>query len=57
VLVVTDDFAERDVVGGLGGSVASCANFIRMIGNALDDLKADLKNHNRAERNNFKRPR
>ena len=28
VLVVTDDFAERNTVGGFGGSVASCANFI-----------------------------
>ena len=55
VLVVTDDLMERDVVGGFGGSVASCANFIRMIGNALNDLSEDLKNHNRAEQNRFKR--
>jgi len=57
VLVVTDDNAERDVVGGFGGSVASCANFIRMIGNALAELKDELKNYNRAEQNRFKRPR
>jgi len=56
VLVVTDDIAERDVVGGFGGSVASCAHFIRMIENALDDLSADLKERNRSERNRFKRP-
>lgn len=55
VLVVTDDLAERDVVGGFGGSVASCADFIRMIGNALNDLSEDLKNYNRAEQNRFKR--
>jgi predicted RNA-binding protein with PIN domain len=57
VLVVTDDIAERDTVGGMGGSVASCANFIRMIGNALTELQDDLKNYNRSERNRFKRPR
>ena len=57
VLVVTDDNAERDVVGGFGGSVASCANFIRMIGGALAELKDELKNRNRAERNRFNRSR
>ncbi|HZF00808.1 MAG TPA: NYN domain-containing protein [Methylomirabilota bacterium] len=57
VLVVTDDFAERDVVGGFGGSVASCANFIRMIGNALTELQDELKQRNRAEQNRFKRPK
>ena len=55
VLVVTDDFAERDTVGGFGGSVASCANFIRMIQNALADLAENLNNHNRSERNRFRR--
>ena len=57
VLVVTDDFAERDTVGGFGGSVASCANFIRMIQNALADLEENLNNHNRKERNRFSRSR
>lgn len=55
VLVVTDDNAERDIVGGMGGSVCSCANFIRMIGNALTELEDELQNHNRKERNRFKR--
>lgn len=54
VLVVTDDFAERDVVGGFGCSTASCRNFIRMIENALNDLSDDLKRHNRTERNKFR---
>ena len=57
VLVVTNDRAERDVVGGLGGSVASCENFIRMIGGALADLRDELKTRNRAEQNRFNRPR
>jgi predicted RNA-binding protein with PIN domain len=57
VLVVTDDFAERDTVSGFGGSVASCGNFIALIQNALADLAENLNNHNRSERNRFFRSR
>jgi len=57
VLVVTDDFAERDTVSGFGGSVASCDNFIRMIQGALADLAKNLNRHNHAERNRFRRAR
>jgi predicted RNA-binding protein with PIN domain len=57
VLVVTDDFAERDTVDGLGGMVSSCANFIGMIESALTELHDELRSHNRGERNRFKRPR
>lgn len=57
VLVVTDDFAERDTVGGMGGMVSSCANFINMIEQALTELQDELRSHNRGERNRFKRPR
>ena len=57
VLVVTDDFAVRDTVGGSGGSTASCDNFIRMIQNALAVLEENLNNHNRAERKRFSRSR
>ena len=56
VLVVTDDSAERDTVGGMGASVCSCANFIRMIENALTELRDELRSHNLAERNRFRRP-
>jgi hypothetical protein len=45
------------MVSGFGGSVASCDNFIRMIGGALTELQENLKNHNRAERNRFNRER
>jgi predicted RNA-binding protein with PIN domain len=55
VLVVTDDRAERDVVGGFGGSVAGCANFIGMIQNALADLEENVNNHNRKEKKRFSR--
>lgn len=57
VLVVTDDFAERDTVTALGGMTASCENFIRMIRSALVDLQEDLNNYNRSERNRFSRSR
>jgi len=57
VLVVTDDFAERDTVSGFGGSVAGCGNFIAMIQNALANLEENLNNHNRSERRRFSRPR
>ena len=57
VLVVTDDFAERDTVSGFGGSVAGCGNFICMIQNALANQRENLNNHNRAERNRFSRSR
>ena len=55
VLAVTDDVAERDTVTGLGGLASSCANFIRMVENALTELQDELHNHNRAERNLFNR--
>ena len=55
VLVVTDDRAERDTVNGFGGAVAGCANFIRMIENALAELQDELKHRNRVERNRFQR--
>ena len=56
VLVVTDDFTERDTVSGMGAAVASCANFINMIESALTELQDDLRHFNRTERNKFKRP-
>lgn len=55
VLVVTDDVAERETVAGLGGLVSSCANFIRMIENALTELQDELRNYNRTERTRFNR--
>jgi hypothetical protein len=54
-LVITDDHAERDIVTSMGAAAASCANFIRMIENALTELRDELRGHNRAERNRFNR--
>ena len=55
VLVVTDDHAERETVGSLGGSTASCGNFIRDVENALAELGNAIKHHNRRERHTFQR--
>ncbi|MGO8682398.1 MAG: NYN domain-containing protein [Limisphaerales bacterium] len=57
VLVVTDDRAVRNMVSGSGGSVASCANFVRMVEIALTELQDELRQYNRTERNRFKRPK
>jgi predicted RNA-binding protein with PIN domain len=57
VLVVTDDFAERDTVSAVGASVASCANFISMIDQALAQLQDNLERQNRAARDSFRRQR
>jgi uncharacterized protein len=57
VLVVTDDYAERDTVISLGGMASSCDNFIKDIHAALTDLRGDLKNYNLRERNKYNRAR
>jgi uncharacterized protein len=57
VLVVTDDFAERDTVLSLGGMVASCAGFIQTVESALADLHREIKQHNRKEQRRFKNGR
>lgn len=54
VLVVTDDFAERDTVSALGGLTSSCENFLRIMESAQADLQSDLKLLNRRENNRFK---
>ena len=57
VLVVTDDYAERDTVLSLGGIASSCLNFIQTIETTLAEMKRDLKRHNRKERVRFQRSR
>ena len=57
VLVVTDDFAERETVLALGGSVSGCLNFIRDIEQALAELREEMKRHNSRERGRFQRAR
>src|ERR1051325_5417242 len=55
VLAVTDDLAERETVISLGGMASSCWNFIQTVEDALAELKDDIKDHNRQERNRFQR--
>jgi len=55
VLAVTDDHAERETVISLGGSAASCWNFIQDVENALAEIGEDLKHHNRRERHRFQK--
>jgi len=56
VLVVSNDSAERHMVSGFGGSVASCENFIRMIDQVRSEMQDNLNRHNQAARNSFRRP-
>jgi predicted RNA-binding protein with PIN domain len=56
VLVVTDDYAERDTVINMGGLASSCDNFVRTVGEALNELEQDMKHFNRKEKNRFNRP-
>lgn len=53
VLVVTNDYAERDTVIGFGGMAVSCELFIQQIADALDTLHADVNHHNRRERSRY----
>lgn len=57
VLAVTDDFAERDTVIGMGGMASSCLSFIQTIESTLQELNHDVKLYNQRERERFKRPR
>jgi len=57
VLVVTDDYAERDTVLSLGGMASSCLNFIQTLESTLAELQRDLKRHNSKERARFHRSR
>jgi predicted RNA-binding protein with PIN domain len=53
VLVVTDDFAERDTVMTFGAMASSCENFIRAVQTALHELEREIKHHNRQERTRY----
>src|ERR1051326_1520068 len=57
VLVVTDDFAERDTVVAGGGMFSSCLGFIQTIETAVAELSRDLERFNRKERLKYQRSR
>lgn len=54
VLVVTDDFKERDTVLSFGGMASSCLNFIQDIESALKEQEREIADRNRRERQKFK---
>lgn len=47
VLVVSNDFAERDTVITLGGHVSSCEGFIRTVESTLKEFDRQLEHYNR----------
>lgn len=57
VLVVTDDFAERDTVLAVGGMASSCLSFIQTVEATMADRQRELKHHNQKERKQFQRAR
>lgn len=54
VLVVTDDFAERDTVAAFGGLVSSCRLFIDQVASVLSESADDLRRYNRREQERFR---
>ncbi len=54
VLVVTDDFAERDIVSGFGGMTSSCENFIRTVEGAIAELQREVSSYNQKEQMKFR---
>jgi predicted RNA-binding protein with PIN domain len=57
VLVVTNDYAERDTVIGLGVQAMSCEAFIRTVEIELADFGAELQHYNRKQRAGFRKPK
>ncbi len=57
VLVVTNDFAERDTVFYHGGLSSSCENFVADVEAALRGQERDIAEHNRRERSRYKATR
>ena len=57
VLVVTNDFAERDTVFYHGGLTSSCENFIDEVERVLRQQEQEISRHNRREGVRFKTTR
>lgn len=53
VMVVTDDFAEKDTIRSVGGIGCSCLSFINSIKGELDEVDRQLEWHNRREKKRF----
>lgn len=57
VLVVTNDFAERDTVAYLGALTSTCEAFIDDVESSLGTLSTHIDEYNRRERKRFKEGR
>ena len=57
MLVVTDDYAERDMVSFVGGVYQSCLGFIQSLETELGEMRREIKDRNFRERSQFKRSR
>jgi predicted RNA-binding protein with PIN domain len=55
VLVVTNDFAERDTIHSAGASSISCEHFIQMIQDRLGELEKEIERYNRGEGQRYKK--
>lgn len=55
VLVVSNDFAERDTVVAVGGNVCSCESFISMLKGSLEDFEKQLRRHNQNELKRYRK--
>jgi predicted RNA-binding protein with PIN domain len=55
VLVITDDYMERDTVTSLGGTAVSCDWFITEWFKMTGELQSDIKHHNLREKRKFRR--
>lgn len=54
VLVVTNDFAERDIVQGVGGMTSNCTSFIQTVRSALNEMDSALRRYNEQEQAKFR---
>ncbi|HYE33446.1 MAG TPA: NYN domain-containing protein [Methylomirabilota bacterium] len=53
VMVVTDDFAERDTIISVGGVINSCQSFLSQILDVTSEMKRQLQRHNRQEKSRY----
>jgi uncharacterized protein len=54
VLVVSNDFAERETVASMGASCCSCDFFITSLESTLQEFQNELARHNQKEGQRFK---
>ena len=57
VLVVTDDYPERDTVAFVGGMYQSCLGFVQSFEAEMADMQREIKNRNFREGSQFRRSR